>query len=216
MLNIFKKKQFEFVEDATGLHQVGGDFPEGFVVPANDFPGSFQYIGFIDNVDSHFSWLPFKLHIIFPTLLYLDRVFLDYKNPMKPELFHLYREADIESPFDEVTVDSFVVYESQKLALKPFSGVNDDNEFEVLGVTGEPHYTQDKFIPKCPQTGKSMKFVCQFFSNQTVKAKEKNFSSTKDYYESLFNQLSFFSGDGDLMVYIQPSSKTACFIVSGS
>ncbi|WP_262509774.1 hypothetical protein [Breznakibacter xylanolyticus] len=38
-------KQFEFIENKKGLHHLGGEIPNDFIIPKNDFLGGFQYIG---------------------------------------------------------------------------------------------------------------------------------------------------------------------------
>jgi hypothetical protein len=49
-----KKMQYEIVRDENGKHQIGGEVPQDFTIPANEFIAGFQYLGFIDNLTQYF------------------------------------------------------------------------------------------------------------------------------------------------------------------
>jgi len=214
--NIFNQtKQFEFIQDDNGLHQLGGDIPPDFKVPENEFLGGFQYLGFINNADKQFEWLPFTLHLICPIFTDFDYVFLDYENPKEPKLIYPTNSVDITSAYDELTKNSYIIYNKEHFSLRPFDGVNNDNEFDVVAIAGKPNWTQTSNVPTCPKTGKKMKFVCQLMSNGPITAKEKNFSSNDEYYEKLFTELNFWT-DGDLKVFFEPSSKVACYFIQNT
>lgn len=214
--NIFtKNRQFEFVQDEKGMHQIGGDLPPNFIVPDNDFLGGFQYLGLINKEDSQFEWLPFSLHLICPIFTDFDYIFLDYVNPNEPKLIYPINSAEIKCAFDELTKESRVVYNKINFSLAPFNGINDDNEFAVVAITGQPHWNKYSDIPVCPKSKKKMKFVCQLFSNASITSKEKNFKSDDPYYENLFTNLNFWC-DGDLKVFFEPKSKIACYFIQNT
>jgi hypothetical protein len=76
------------VEDSGGLHQLGGEMPNDFLQPENNCIVPFQYLGFINNQDEKFSWLPFAIHVTCPIYLNFDYVFLDYSNPNNPVIIN--------------------------------------------------------------------------------------------------------------------------------
>ena len=103
------KLQYEIVRDENGKHQIGGDIPKDFIIPENEFIAGFQYLGFIDNTDPIFSWLPFKVNLIHP--IYTDEysVFLDYTNPNKPTIIEPTDTASSTSAFDEIDKNSKII-----------------------------------------------------------------------------------------------------------
>lgn len=214
--DIFKQeKQFEFIQDENGLHHIGGDIPEDFTIPANDFLGGFQYLGLINNTDIQFDWLPFSLHLISPIFTDFEYVFLDYQIPKEPKLIYPTNSSKITSAYDELTKDSYVIYNKINYSLMPFKGVNEYNEFETIAITGKPHWSQSSNFPICPKSKNKMKFVCQIFSNAPITAKDKNFKSDDEYYEKLFTNLNFWC-DGDLKVFFDPTSKVACYFIQNT
>ena len=209
------KQQQQFIQDDNGLHQLGGNIPTDFIIPDNQFLGGFQYLGFINNVDKYFEWLPFPLHLICPIFTDFDYVFLDYENPNQPKMIYPTNSAEITSPFDELTKESYVIYHKANFSLTPLDGINDDNQFEVVAIAGKPHWTQSSESPTCPKSNKKMEFVCQLMSNGPITAKEKNFQGESDYYENLFTELNFWC-DGDLKVFFEPTSKVACYFIQNT
>ncbi|OUJ74124.1 hypothetical protein [Hymenobacter crusticola] len=209
------KHQFEFVQDNQGLHQLGGDIPFNFKIPENEFLGGFQYLGFINNMDIAFNWLLFPLHLICPIFTDFEYLFLDYENPMAPRLIHPLNTAEISTAYNELTKDSYIIYNEKNFSLKSFKGINGDNEFEVVAIAGKPSWTQSSKAPTCPKSQKKMKFVCQLMSNGPLKAKEKNVTGHNDYYEELFTNLNFWC-DGDLKVFFEPTSKVACYFIQNT
>jgi hypothetical protein len=207
--------QLEFVQDDLGLHQLGGDIPSEFTIPENEFLGGFQYLGFINNADKYFEWLPFPLHLICPIFTDFDYVFLDYENPNAPKLIYPADTGTITSAYDELTKDSYIIYNKANFSLQLFDGVNDDNEFDVIAIAGKPHWTQYSEVPTSPKSKKKMRFVCQLMSNGPITAKDKNFKSDDDYYEKLFTELNFWC-DGDLKVFFDPTSKVACYFIQNT
>ncbi|MBL7789695.1 MAG: hypothetical protein JNL75_07725 [Chitinophagales bacterium] len=210
-----KTQQFEFVQDNKGLHQIGGEIPSGFKIPNNQFLGGFQYLGIINNADRQFEWLPFPLHLICPIFTDFDYIFLDYEKSNEPELIYPTNSAAVTSAYDELTKESYVVYNRANFSLKPFNGINDENEFEVIAITGKPHWTQSSDVPTCPKSKKKMRFICQLMSNAPITAKEKNFKSDDDYYENIFKNLNFWC-DGNLKVFFEPTSKVACYFIQNT
>ena len=206
------EKQLEFIEDEKGLHQIGGDIPSDFKIPENQFLGGFQYLGVINNADKYFDWLPFPLHLICPIFTDFDFVLLDYENPNEPKLIYPTNTADVTSAYDELTKDSYVVYNKATFSVRPFEGITYENQYTVTAIAGEPHWTQSAQIPTCPKSNKRMKFVCQLMSFSRITAKDKNFKSE---HENLFTNLNFWC-DGDLKIFFEPTSKIACYFIQNT
>ncbi len=221
-MNFFSKKtsktQLELFEDKNGLHLFGGRTPENFVIPENNFLANFQYIGKLSNLDKELSWLPFSLDLICPILVDFEIVYLDYNNPLEPKLIYPKDTESIRSAYDEIDKSSRIEYETKKFSLRQFNGINEDNEFEVFGITGIPKADfEDEPIefPNCPVSNKKMKFVVQLFSNQHLKTTSKNFISESDYEENIHQHMNFW-GDGSLKVFIEPTTKIVAYAIQNT
>src|SRR6218665_810092 len=107
--------QYELVIDHTGKHQIGGDTPSGFKIPDNEFMAGFQYLGFIDNTDEVFNWLPFKVHLIHPIYVDTYSVYLDYSDPNAPTIIAPQDTASETTAYDELSTDSVVIFEAVKV-----------------------------------------------------------------------------------------------------
>jgi len=219
LFNLFKKKkQLEFFRDEKGKHQFGGDVPNDFHIPENNFLGGFQYLGTISKEDQHLHWLPFDLNLICPIFTDFDALYLDYTDSNKPLIIYPEDSENITSAYDEITRQSKIIYEQKRYSTQWFEGINDDNEFEIFGITGKPQPNFDDepvFYPSCPKSGKKMKFVAQLYGNKHIKYQSKNFKSSDDYYERLFQFMNFW-GDGSLLIFIEPSSKVVYYSISNT
>lgn len=208
-------KMYEIIFDESGKHQLGGNVPEDFEIPKNEFKGSFQYLGFISNSDEIFSWLPFKLNLICPIYLNFDFVYLDYENPNQPKLIYPENNSDIGTEYETLNTDSIVIYEAKKIRFEEFGGVTEENELDNIGFAGKPHWTQDNEVPVCPKTNKKMKFVCQLTSWSELKTKFTNVVCDSKYEQGLFEKMNFWD-DGDLYIFIQPESKVVCYFIQNT
>ena len=213
---LFKnKKMYEFEFNDNGKHKLGGEIPSDLIIPKNEFKSNFQYLGLINNSDEIFNWLPFNLNLICPIYLDIEEVFLDYENPNEPKLIYPTNTSEIRSAYDSLDINSKIVFEEKKFTLKEFNGVNEDNEYDIIGIVGKPNWTQQKNIPKCPKTNKEMKFVCQITSWSDLKTTFTNVVCESDYEQEQFEKLNFWC-DGNLYIYMQPESKTVCYFIQNT
>jgi hypothetical protein len=195
----------QLIEDENGVHQLGGEVPNGFQFPENKCVVPFQYLGFIDNQDKNFNWLPFKVHLACPIYLNIGNVFLDYTNPEKPSIINRKEVEKADTSYnDDLNQDSEIVFNEMK-----FSFLQQE-EFSGTGHSGLPNWIQYPDIPMCPKSGKRMKFLCQL--NGGVTSKRTNVEPKDEWYRHYYEELNFW-GDGDLFVFFEPASKVACYFI---
>ena len=203
-----KKMLYEFKRDLNGQHQIGGDQPTSFKMPESRFMTEFQYLGYVDNSDEILNWLPFNLHLICPIYLDIEKVFLDYSNPLAPTLISPVDPETVTSAYEDLNKDSIVIYEAVKVKLEKVDSID---EFECIGTVGQPEWLQGSEIPKCPKSGRSMKFLCTLMTFGDIKTKTTNIVSP---YPD-FNQMTFW-GDGNLYVFLEPTEKTVCYFIQNT
>lgn len=200
---------YEFKESPNGLHQIGGGKPSELIYPENKFKGDFQYVGNISTKQDIFNWLPYDLHLICPIYLNIDEgVFLDYTNPLKPQLLHPEDSGSITSEYDELIDGSYIEFEAINLMLEKVVEIDD---MECYGVAGKPTWLQDTVTPLCPKSGKKMKFVCQLMTFGEVSTKTKNFDSKLSDFDHMC-----FWGDGSLYVFMNPNENTVCYLIQST
>lgn len=199
--------QYELVRDAAGPHQIGGEKPADFTVPENEFTAGFQYLGYIDNADALFAWLPFRVQLICPIYLDIDAVHLDYTEPNRPRIIHPQDTAAVGTAYDDLGPDSAVVFEAVKVSAQPSTEID---EWSCLGLTGAPDWLQDADIPVCPKSGNPMRFLCQLMSFGGVKTAYTNVQAADAYMQQYFEKLNFWC-DGNLYVFIEPDSRVVYY-----
>ncbi|OXA81084.1 hypothetical protein SAMN05444397_109206 [Flavobacterium aquidurense] len=198
----------QLVEDNRGLHQLGGEIPNEFQIPENNCVVPFQYLGYINNQDRNFNWLPFKVHLICPIYLNIENVFLDYSNLNKPTIINREEVENTNTSYNEdLNQTSEIVFNEMRFSFvekKEFSGTAD---------AGIPNWIQYPDIPICPKSGNRMKFLCQL--NGGVSAKRTNVEPKDEWYRHYYEKLNFW-GDGDLFVFFEPTSKVACYFIQNT
>lgn len=190
----------------NGFHQIGGDFPDDFKAPNQNIATSFQYLGYIDNKDPLFSWLPFKLHITYPIYLGAEMVFLDYSNNKNPKIYNIDELIKYQSALKEVNSNSKIIFAEQKFDFEKSS----DYCLEVN--SGIPNWIQGHYIPNCPKSGKKMKFVCQIYNG--TKAVYNDIIPESEWNKTYFEKMDFFGAD--LYVFIEPDSNIICLYTQGT
>jgi hypothetical protein len=222
-MSLFKKffsnkKKLEFFYDKKGIHYFGGEIPNDFIIPENNFLANFQYIGKISNKDKYFNWLPFELNLICPILTDFDYVYLDYSNSNEPKIIYPKNSAEITSAYIEIDKMSKIVYESKTFSIREFEGINEENEFDIFGITGRAHSNfpdEPMVYPKCPVSNRKMKFVAQLFSNRGLETKSKNFVSKSSYEEKINQHMNFWC-EGNLKIFIEPKSKVVAYTIQNT
>lgn len=196
------------VEDKNGIHQLGGEIPNDFQLPENNCLVPFQYLGYIDNHDIKFNWLPYKIHLTCPIYLNIGNVFLDYSDPTQPVIINKEEVEDADTSYnDDLNQESEIVFNEMR-----FSFVEAE-EFSGTEHSGIPNWIQYPDIPMCPKSGKRMKFLCQL--NGGITSKRTNVEPKDEWYRHYYEELNFW-GDGDLFVFFEPTSKVACYFIQNT
>lgn len=200
------KSILKSIISTSGLHQIGGDFSDDFYRPSEKISTSFQYLGYINNEDPTFSWLPYKLHLTYPIYLAAEILFLDYSDNKKPKLFNLDELLKCSPILDEVDINSEISFIPQNFNFQP------SNNYCLEINSGIPNWIQGHYIPKCPKSGKRMQFVCQIYNgSQTEKS---NIVPASDWNKNYFEKMEFFGAD--LYIFIEPESNIVCMFTQGT
>jgi hypothetical protein len=178
-----------------GLHQMGGEYPSDFFEPEHNAISPFQYIAKISRQDELFN-VP---------------IFFDYSNPQKPTIININDVNAEHSNYEPyINKNSVIIFESAMFNFKEsLSFYNADGN--TYGHCGLPNYSQPNPLPKSPKTGQLMPFVCQLQGG--VKMRTCDVQVTDDYYKKDLEALNFW-GDASLMVYMEPSTKIVCCLIS--
>lgn len=203
---------YHFIKDNQGKHSIGGDAPMEFTLPKSKNP--FTYIGKISHKTEPFTWLPFDLHLTTSILSDVQEVFLDYSDPLNPTILNQQGVDDAYDTF-ELGSDVTLTYEAVYFNVKKATEFVDDSDYDIDSVSyaGIPEWVQNPYFPKCPKTGKHLRFVCQLASYQT-KLLTTNISKDHYFFDS-FRELDFW-GAGCLYVFFSPESKVACFFIQNT
>ncbi|RZM30359.1 MAG: hypothetical protein EOO88_01335 [Pedobacter sp.] len=206
-----KPQRFEFVADDQGRHWLGGEVPDNFRIPSNEFPGGIQYLGKIDNSDPVYSWLPFNLHIIYPIYLNARVIYLDYQNPDRPEILNVLTKAEITTEYDDLTLDSSIIFQRSPFSIKNLTRPVED--MEIIGVGGAPIWVNGKAASI--RIERRFKFVAQLMSSDLIPVVFKNFTCQDIRYQDNFRFLHFWE-DGDLKIFFDPNDKQACLFIQNT
>lgn len=192
-------------EDKLGLHQLGGEIPRHFKMPENNCVVPFQYLGYISNEDKNFNWLPFDVHLVCPIFLNFEFVYMDYSDPLHPVIINREEVEEADTSYeDDLNRDTEIVYNPMKFSYE------EAIDFSQIGNAGLPSTLQFLALPVCPESGEPMRFLCDFHGG--VSANRSNVIPHKESYRHYYEKLNFW-GDGDLFVFFQPNTKTACYFI---
>jgi hypothetical protein len=197
--------------NAEGKHTMGGAYPADFSEPDHNAISPLQYLGCIRKTDELFAWLPFDLHICFPIYLHSGPLFFDYNNPSKPTVINIEALNNEHSNYEpDIHRNSIIEFEQAKFDfVESLSFFNEDGN--GYGHAGLSNYSQINQLPKSPETGLLMPFVCQLMGG--VKMSKCDINITDEFYLKDLQALNFW-GDASLMVYCEPSTKTVCCLIS--
>ncbi|GAB3924759.1 hypothetical protein [Mucilaginibacter myungsuensis] len=198
---------YGFSTDRNGLHQFGGKAPDDLVVPNGQSAVSFQYLGFLSNSDKAFSWLPFTIHLVCPLYLNFELLYLDHSDPFHPVVINTEELARWDTSYNELDADSYIEYDVLRFSTKR-KGLTEGG----IGHTGIPVWIQNRVIPRCPKTNRTMRFLCQIGNEIDLPVVKSNVIINSDINRILFEKMNFW-GDGDLYIFFEPEAKTVCYYI---
>lgn len=200
---------FEFAAVPKAESYVGGEPPAGFEMPKFEFVAPFQYLGKLSKSEQAFAWLPFDVHLIAPIYLNIDKLYLDYADPNRPQVLDVAALKQAGTSYDNLKPDSEIFFE--KTPIKP----QKSTIYGALGIghTGVPKWVQHAEVPICPKTKRPMRFLCQLKSQRGIKTARTNIDTQK--YKYNFDHLDFWY-DNDLFIFFEPESKIACFLIQNT
>lgn len=203
-------QMYEMVEVAESESYLGGETPADFHLPKFDFTAPFQYLGKLSKSDQAFNWLPFDLHLTAPVYLDFNPLFIDYSDPMRPQVMDVPQLQKTGSAFEDLQPDTEVVFKKVPFKTQPPVPL-----MRYLGHTGVPNWIQYPEIPTCPKSNKTMRFVCQLGSDGDVTTTRTNIELRNLSQQRYFDHLNFWS-DGELFVFFEPESSVACFFIQNT
>ncbi len=199
-----------------GLHHLGGKAPSGFQFPTHpNLPVSCQYIGKISNQDPLFQWLPVaELHIVYPLFASVDALFVDYAKPLAPQIID---PKVFEHNFRCVTTQSYIEFEKRNWVLGKLRTAPRNREFIVSGQgrTGVPFWSQYSEWPRCPKSGRLMKFVAQIHTTDIKAVEKKGIGPENAEIQHYLDTLNFWC-DGTLYIFMEPETKVVCMLIQSS
>ena len=204
--DLVPNKLYGFVESHDGANYLGGEIPNDFEIPDNQCPGSFQYLGMLSSKDEAFDWLPFDLHLICPIYLNIDKVWIDYKDPLHPRILNKEEIDATDTEYLDLKSDSFIIFEQRNFRTNPTLD---------YGFAGVPNWIQYPDIPMCPESNRAMKFLCQIGDFIEVKVSRTNVHPEVDWFKRYFETMNFW-GDGELFVFFEPETKIACYFIQNT
>ena len=184
------------------------------ITDAIDLP--FQIVGKLSRKDEVFNWLPMEdLYLTYPLYSGIGGyLFLDYSDPLNP----VYCPSDllIDYVFGKIDRKGVHKFDQTFLSVKSICEIEEriDLSFEYwhYGMTGVPAWIQHPELPKCPKSGRFMKFVCKIDSREEIKVRDTNLKPTFDFWGEYSNYLRFW-GSGSLYVFIEPESKIVGYLI---
>jgi hypothetical protein len=188
-------KVFLLEKDPLGVHTIGGSKPKELVLPTHPaLLSPFQYIGTLDCTDPLFNWINIeKLHIVFPIYDLNNGIFLNYSNPIQPEIIE-----PIEF-FDDSYEKYHIEYEQVNFKTSNVLDVNKYLDEDAL-LCGVPLWYQFPHVPKCPISKKPMSFICSIKSDSNIKVIDTGDLPARDDF-LIFGDMSH------LMLFYNPDTK---------
>lgn len=187
----------------NGINCIGGPAPSGLTIPKPIGKIQVEYLGLLSNSEPAFEWLPYDIHMVCPILLdEFVYVFVDYSNPLKPEMLN-------RTALEAFRYSDYSINVQREFKKKPFKLKKTKNRWNPeKRAAGIPDWAQYPDIPQCPKTGKYMKFVFQLSSFPGI----KTISPVKEKGHDTIN----FWGSGGLFVFIEPESNVVGMLIQNT
>ena len=195
-------------ESISSDSYLGGEIPITLTMPSLTLKAPMLYLGRISKKSDGFEWLPFDIELMTPSYLSFSKLFMDYTNPNAPKIINEEEMLNAQNQFVDLKPDSEIIYSKKFIELY----VNQNRS--KIGVAGIPIWVQYPAIPKCPKSGKMMKFLCQLSSENQVEVSRSNINPSVRN-AAHFQKMNFWI-DGELFVFFEPESKVACYLIQNT
>lgn len=195
---------FLLEKDEKGPHKLGGTCPADLKLPHHEsLKTPFIYIGTIDTSVKEFEWMNLpRLDIVYPVYEFNRGVFLDYSNPLQPQIINP-ETFDDEWYDDDIKGVEKIVYREQKYAITYYPDMKDlENNPDDYLICGVPIWIQAPEIPVCPVTGEIMQYVCSINSDAAIDIVDMTGIENLPFGDYLI-----FGDHGDLYIFYHPVSK---------
>lgn len=187
-LNIYKT----MIESEDGLHQLGGQPPENFRIPQTITPTPGIYLGYLNcQEEQSLRWSKLgHAHFVCPIHSDFDIIYLDYSNHLEPIYMFPEKLRKLTTAYDEIKPNDEIILNEIKVTTTKLS-IDLIHEDLVLGNIGSPAWVQHKRIPKCPKSGRFMRFLAALETNMAVD----------------------FWGDGVLFIFYEPVTRVMAYYI---
>jgi hypothetical protein len=224
------------VASKDSISYLGGNKPDELIMP-NFGVVSFQYLGFISENEQIFKGKGWNLDLIFPIYSNVEKVFIDYSDPLRPSVLNTAElEKATTSHDDYINSHTKIDYLKKKIEFyKPVNKIQ-RRVFDSSSLAGIPNWIQNAYIPHCPKSGNRMDFLMQIgpilaSATSIIKSNiklpnaegvapiSKNEQIDVDYIENLkknyYEKMNFW-GDGTLYIFFEPETKVVCYFIQNT
>lgn len=138
-------------KDANYDFKLFGSKPDNFYIPTENKNYTVNYVGTVSK--TVIDWLPLEKIDLFAPEFLVGTLFIDYSNPHKPKYLNeeVIQKANYPNPEKGFTIKYFK---------EEFLSVLESNVIsDTIGNLGIPHWIQHPDIPRCPKSGRIMRFM---------------------------------------------------------
>lgn len=204
------------IPQKDGIHQLGGFTPENFKMPQNITSTPNIYLGRLNcEMEESLKWSKLnQAHLVCPIHADFETIYLDYSNPLEPKLLSSENKESISSAYDDLTPNDEIVFKELKVGTTELL-IDLIYEDQVLGNIGAPTWIQHELIPKCPKTGKHMKFLIMLETNMVVELETSNVNINDESMRGYIESFNFWC-DGALFIFYEPDSKIMAYFIQNT
>jgi len=204
------------IEDKNGIHQLGGSPSEGFRMPDYNTGTPYIYLGKLNSTEElSLAWCKMDwIHLVCPIYAAIEIIYFDYTKPSEPKLLvpdHVDKMPKEHKAFN--AKDKVIFYALAASFKKP--NVSQYDEKLVLGNIGAPTWIQEELIPKCPRSGKAMKFLLSIETTTSVKLASSTLDINNEHAKLFYDETLNF-GDGALYIFYEPDSKIMAYYIQNT
>lgn len=193
-----------------------------FKIPiVEDIKAPFQFIGCLSPEEPGLSWLGMgQFNIVYPLFADItdEKWYFDYSDENHPRVLNKLEAGKISYPYGTFSPKLIHEFEPAPIRLMPITSVREKDflsfDFWHHGNLGVPVWVQHPEYPRCPISGRPMRFVCQIDPGDTQKimASRSELCPEKESHLEYMNNLRFW-GSGTLYIFMEPETRTVCMFI---